>query len=512
MDKNNIPKILAVYLPQFHETPDNNLWWGEGFTDWQSVKTAEPLFTMHNQPRVPLESQYYDLSQKETMMNQAQLAKKYGIDGFCFYHYYFENGKRELEKPAENLLKWKDIDMPFCFNWASESWIRSWSKICGNVWAEKYEKEDNLGSVLAKQNYGTEREWVNHFNYLLPFFQDSRYIRIDNRPVFIFYSPDDIAVLHEMIACWRELAEKAGLKGLYLIGAHMNAADRSLDAAIVYEPRNAINKLNLQGKVKLNNNVRCFEYESLWDEILEDRPILGFKTFYCGVTGYDDTPRRGNSGEVLINESSVIFKKKMLALIKKSIREGNEVVFINAWNEWGEGMYLEPDESNGYAYLEAIREIKEKEQFEDVERKEKCNSLEINQEMERLDYGYKKFKKLFEIMDKWLYLEQQDNSKFKEFLDERQISSVAVYGISSLGKHLIIQLKKEGIGEIYGIDQYVGQYGCDFKIYRPENELPRVDMIVITAYEVEKIRNKLRKRFNECTIFSIEEIIDLIIE
>ena len=267
MDKNNIPKILAVYLPQFHETPDNNLWWGEGFTDWQSVKTAEPLFTMHNQPRVPLESQYYDLSQKETMMNQAQLAKKYGIDGFCFYHYYFENGKRELEKPAENLLKWKDIDMPFCFNWASESWIRSWSKICGNVWAEKYEKEDNLGSVLAKQNYGTEREWVNHFNYLLPFFQDSRYIRIDNRPVFIFYSPDDIAVLHEMIACWRELAEKAGLKGLYLIGAHMNAADRSLDAAIVYEPRNAINKLNLQGKVKLNNNVRCFEYESLWDDI-----------------------------------------------------------------------------------------------------------------------------------------------------------------------------------------------------------------------------------------------------
>ena len=148
-----VPEILAVYLPQFYENEDNNRWWGRGFTDWETVKTAEQYFVEHDEPKVPLGGKYYDLSRKETMQEQAKLAREYGIDGFCFYHYYFKDGKKELELPAENLLKWKDVDMRFCFNWASEPWIRSWSRISGNVWAEKFEDAglETQKSVLAEQ-------------------------------------------------------------------------------------------------------------------------------------------------------------------------------------------------------------------------------------------------------------------------------------------------------------------------------------------------------------------------
>ena len=206
MGEMKLPKILAVYLPQFYENEDNNLWWGKGFTDWETVKSAEKYFQGHNEPRIPLGRVYYDLSKKETMQEQARLAKEYGIGGFCFYHYYFKEGKRTLELPAENLLRWKDIDMPFCFNWASESWIRSWSRMSGNVWAEKYENAgiETANGVLVQQDYGSYPDWVRHFEYLLPFLRDDRYIKQDGKPVFVFYSPNDIKPLKEMTECWRE--------------------------------------------------------------------------------------------------------------------------------------------------------------------------------------------------------------------------------------------------------------------------------------------------------------------
>ncbi len=271
IDERKIPKILAIYLPQFYENEDNNRWWGKGFTDWESVKTAEAYFPGHEEPRVPLGGDYYDLSRKETMMAQAQMAETYGIDGFCFYHYYFKDGKKELELPAENLLRWKDIPMPFCFNWASEPWIRSWSRISGNVWAERYETDDAevKAGILAEQDYGTYEDWVRHFQYLLPFFKDERYIRVDRKPVFLFYSPEDIHPLQEMTRCWRELAVKAGLPGLYLIGARLNAPNDCLDAAVVYEPRKSINDLNALGKAVIKNGVRCFGYEDIWKNILD---------------------------------------------------------------------------------------------------------------------------------------------------------------------------------------------------------------------------------------------------
>lgn len=512
MDQKIIPRILAIYLPQFHETEDNNSWWGKGFTDWETVKTSEAYFPGHNQPRIPLNQYYYDLSQKSVMERQAELAADYGIGGFCFYHYYFKDGKKELELPAENLLKWKDIRMPFCFNWANESWIRSWSRFTGNVWAEKYENKtedvtDTANGMLAEQDYGDEGDWIKHFEYLLPFFQDDRYIKKDDRPVFVFYSPNDIKPLGEMTECWRRLAREAGLDGLYLIGSKLNAPTPYLDAALIYEPRNSINKLNSIGKVQIKNGVRCFSYDNIWDCINETAPVYGCKTYFCGVSGYDDTPRRGTSGECLTEASPAIFERQLETLVQKSINEGNEFLFINAWNEWGEGMYLEPDMIDGYKYLGAVKNaLKVSYSWEKTGEKEKAQET-VKAEISALNDNVQKFKSLFELIDKWLLLEQENKVNFRRYFQNKSIHSVAVYGMAALGKHVLFQLRKEGIAPLFGIDRYVGQFGNDFKIYRPEEEFPEVDAVIITAYDTGTIHRQLKERC-QGTIIALETMID----
>lgn len=496
MDKIKIPQILAIYLPQFHETEDNNLWWGKGFTDWETVKTAEKYFPEHNQPRIPLHNHYYDLSRKETMERQAKLAADYGVGGFCFYHYYFKDGKKELELPAENLLRWKDIQMPFCFNWASESWIRSWSRFTGNVWAEKYEMGagDTENGILAEQDYGVYEDWVKHFEYLLPFFKDDRYIKKDSKPVFVFYSPNDIKSLGEMTQCWRKLAGEAGLGDLYLIGSRLDAPNPYLDAAIIYEPRNSINQLNAAGRAGIKNGVRCFAYEDIWDCINAANPVYGYKTYFCGVSGYDDTPRRGTSGECLIHDTPAIFERQLKALIQKSINYGNEFLFINAWNEWGEGMYLEPDETDGYGRLDAIKNAVNVSYASQKIEPDVVGDEAIKAEMAILNYNAQKFKALFELVDRWLFLEQENKVDFAKYFRMCRINSVAIYGMAALGKHVLTQLRKEGIFPLFGIDRYVGQFGDDFKIYRPEEELPDVDAVVITAYDSNAIYEQMKNR------------------
>lgn len=512
MNKGKIPQILVVYLPQFHETKDNNSWWGRGFTDWETVKTAKACFPGHNQPKVPLNRYYYDLREKEVMERQAELAADYGIGGFCFYHYYFKNGKKELELPAENLLEWKDIRMPFCFNWASESWIRSWSRFTGNVWAEKYEKEtedaaDIVNGILVEQDYGDEEDWVRHFEYLLPFFQDDRYIKLDGKPVFVFYSPNDIKPLGEMTDCWRKLAKEAGLEGLYLIGARLDAPNPYLDAAIIYEPRNSINQLNSRGKVQIKGGVRCFEYDDIWDSIHAAAPVYGYKTYFCGVSGYDDTPRRGISGECLIGASPDIFERQLKALVQKSIHSGNEFLFINAWNEWGEGMYLEPDMKAGYGYLAAVKSAVNASYSREITDMEGETQETVKSEMSALNANVLKFKSLFELIDKWLFLEQEKQVNFTKYFQDRGIRTVAIYGMAALGKHVLLQMKKEGETPLFGIDRYVGQFGDDFRIYRPEEDFPEVDAIVVTAYDTNTISRQLRGRYKG-NIIDLETIID----
>lgn len=508
-----MPKLLAVYLPQFYETEDNNLWWGKGFTDWDSVRTAEKYFEGHNEPRVPFGGSYYDLNTRQAMQRQAELAKKYGIDGFCFYHYYFKDGKKELELPAENLLQWKDIDMPFCFNWASEPWIRSWSRICGNVWAEKYEKSGTevQSGVLMEQDYGGYEQWEAHFEYLLPFFQDERYIKLDGKPVFVFYSPNDIQPIREMTACWRQMAVEAGLPGLHLIGARINAPNDSLDAAMIYEPRNSLNHLNDNGKAEIQNGVRCFQYEDAWREVLNSEPIPGYRTYFCGISGYDDTPRRGKSGECMLDQSPEIFQENFRKLIEKSAAYGNEYLFINAWNEWGEGMYLEPDELFGYAYLEAVKNAASHAVISSKKIDAAEHAEAYKREIARLDYDARKFKRLFQVMDKWLFLEEENRVHFAAFLEMEQVRTVAIYGMSALGKHLLAELRREKVRVCFGIDRYVGQFGDDYKIYRPEEIFPDVDAIIITAYDTTAIANILQTKYHG-KIFGLEEIIDAMMQ
>lgn len=512
MKTGKLPKILAIYLPQFYENEDNNAWWGEGFTDWVSVKTAEPYFPGHNEPRIPAGGVYYDLSKKETMQRQAALAAAHGIDGFCFYHYYFKDGKKELELPAENLLRWKDIDMPFCFNWASEPWIRSWSRISGNVWAEKYEAggADAPGGVLAEQAYGARADWERHFAYLLPFFEDARYIKEEGKPVFVFYSPDDIQPLREMTACWRALAEQAGLPGLYLIGARMQAPNDCLDAALIYEPRSSFNRMNRAGRATIRNGVRCFDYRDAWDAALASEPLPGCRTYFCGISGYDDTPRRGRSGECLTDASPQIFRENLAKLIRKSADCGNGYLFLNAWNEWGEGMYLEPDETDGYGYLEAVRDaVADAAAAPASVPDTDCTRVtaETVREMTALADEARKFRRLFQTVDTWLFLEQERKTGFAAFLDAERVDSVAIYGMASLGKHLLLSLAREGRPAAFGIDRYVGQFGSDFVIYRPEDSFPAVDAIVITAYDAAGIERMLRQKY-QGKIYSLEAILD----
>lgn len=509
MDKKMLPMILAVYLPQFHETEDNNQWWGKGFTDWESVRNAEAYFPGHKAPWIPYGANYYNLNSYETMQWQAELAKKYGIDGFCFYHYYFKDGKKELETPAENLLRWPDIDMPFCFNWASESWIRSWSRLTGNVWSEKYEICSSYGEkngVLVLQDYGKEDAWKAHFHYLLPFFKDRRYIKIDNKPVFIFYRPNEIKPLEPMIQLWREMAQESGLDGLYLIGVNVNVSCSQLDASMIYEPRNAINRLNGNNRAKMAGQVRCFDYKEIWDEVLGVSSYAGCKTYFMGVTGYDDTPRRGRCGECMVNNTPEIFEEGIKNLLVKSVQQRNELVFINAWNEWGEGMYLEPDETNGFKYLEAVKNAKK-----EIKRTIRgigtaVTSNKENDEIKRLLYENKKYVAFIEMLDKWLSLERDRKLSFSKYFEQMSINTVAIYGMARMGKQLYAQLNSEKIKVCFGIDRYVGQHGS-MKIIRPEEDYPDVGAIIITTYDLDEIV-KLISSKSAAVIITLGEILE----
>ena len=352
---------VAMYLPQFHRIPENDRWWGEGFTDWVTVKNARPLRDGHRQPIAPLGGRYYDLTEKETMEWQAGLAEEYGIDGFCFYHYWFGDGELLLERPAENLLGWKDIPMKFCFCWANETWARSWSAVKdSNPWADAFESEgtgdgaDNESSILIEQRYGDEGSWDDHFAYLMRFFRDDRYITVDGKPLMLIYKPELIDCLGEMTDRWRSLAEKEGLPGLYIIGLNMTAQDDHLDAALISAPAGYI---DFDGLEEPEEGGRWTDAASVWERGLDAGPVGNMKTYYGAFAGYDDSPRRGKNGIILGGNSPEVFRNNLVRMMRKNLIAGNDIQFINAWNEWGEGNMLEPDETYGYSFLEAVREV-----------------------------------------------------------------------------------------------------------------------------------------------------------
>lgn len=382
-------KIIAFYLPQFHEIPENNEWWGKGFTEWVNVKKAKPLYEGHKQPRVPLHDNYYNLLDDNTKIWQAKIAKEHGIYGFCYYHYWF-NGRMLLEKPMEQMLANKDVDIPFCISWANEPWTKAWI---------------GKNEVLIPQSYGDENEWKKHYLYLSQFFKDNRYITINNKPLMIIYRAEVIPCLNEMLDYWNKLAQEDGFEGLSYAYQSLTfdkigtKDDSRFDYDIEFQPSYAWWDLSSKSKVKssrfwallralkrkcyimiekmagfdmeryLNNathssHVTLDSYDEIWEDILHRTPESP-KSIPGAFVRWDNTPRKGMNGRISVGDTPEKFKnylKRQIVNAKEKYHQ--DMIFMYAWNEWAEGGFLEPDEEYKYAYLEAIQQaLKETDEF-----------------------------------------------------------------------------------------------------------------------------------------------------
>lgn len=477
-------KIFAMYLPQFHRVKENDEWWGEGFTDWITTKNAEKLFEGHYQPHVPLNKNYYDLADISSLKWQESLLKRYDVDGLCIYHYWFENGRKILEKPAELILKNKDIDIPFCFSWANETWARSWGNIeNANTWSTMYEHEGNNNSaILIRQEYGNIEEWKRHFMYLLPFFLDDRYIKIGNRPVMNIYKARLIPCLEEMLDCWKDMAKANGFDGMYIIGSDCDKSTVSyVDKVLVKEPWSSINALY---NLNMKDGVRVNSYDDLWQVILTSEDKENY--LYGGFVSYDETPRRGRGGTIVEGSTPKKFGNYLTKLLAKNHINGNELVFVNAWNEWGEGNHLEPDESFGYGYLEQIKVAKDN--YLSVNNDEICKvDCKDCLTVKRLS----KYEQYYKDMDIWMNIRERGVSLLK-YLDEQGISTFAIYGCGAMGKHFLMECVQKNRECKYFIDVQKNRRSALIPIYSPDEALPEVDAVIVSAYfYYEEINKKI---------------------
>ncbi|QMV44725.1 glycosyltransferase WbsX family protein [Cohnella cholangitidis] len=350
-------KFIAYYLPQFHRVPENDEWWEDGFTEWTFTRRAKPLFSEHYQPREPYRNRYYDLMDPSARQKQADLARKYGIYGFCYYHYWFQ-GKRLLEKPFNEVLRSGQPDFPFCLSWANHNWVK-WNGV----------GESTKDRLLLHQDYGDESDWKQHFDYLLGCFQDPRYIRYQGKPIFVIYNAAGIPNCTERLAYWQRLAQENGLKGIYFIetiNAFRDADVPGFEATIIFEPnytmRLDLGPLKRYKRIKNPNAatrraLKLYDYDEVWRRILERNVSRKGKEIIFGAfNDWDNTPRRGFNGSMLKGASPEKFGAYLSAGIKKAKENyHSEFMFFNAWNEWGEGAYLEPDKKYGRRYLEELK-------------------------------------------------------------------------------------------------------------------------------------------------------------
>lgn len=388
-------KVIALYLPQYHNVPENDVWWGKGYTEWTSLKRGRKYVEGQYQPRVPLNENYYDLTDIKVMKWQVDIAKQYGIYGFCVYHYWF-NGHLILEKPMEQFLSHKEIDFPFFFCWANERWTTIWEGA----------KEPK---VLIEQDYSKKVDVIEHFRYFQPFFLDKRYMKIDNKPIVNILNPITIPYkdLYYLYSKWNEMAKEIGFDGIYFLYQSevsltcMDDKYRDLfEKGIEYQPAlidytgdpqtvrkqykksflkhwiaNRIpaikfmhswitDKRNSAIEKDDQNLLSVLDYDDEWNKILSIQHKNFDEFIPGGFVDWDNTPRRGKKGKVILGASPEKFKQYFGALIDKakSVYKTDMVVLF-AWNEWSEGGYMEPDEKWKYGYLEAIKSelIKKKE-------------------------------------------------------------------------------------------------------------------------------------------------------
>jgi lipopolysaccharide biosynthesis protein len=355
-------RAIAFHLPQYHPVPENDEWWGKGFTEWTNVAQARPLFPGHYQPHLPADLGFYDLRLPEARAAQAALAQAYGIYGFCYYHYWF-SGKRILERPVNDILKSGEPDFPFCICWANENWTRTW---------DGQEK-----AVLLEQKY-SEADDRAHIRSLADTFRDPRYIRIDGKPLFLVYRTSKLPDPKRTSEIWREEARAMGLGELFLCRVESFAADCAslnpleigFDAAVGFQPdgrhvgenlyRNKlIQKLDRVGidlkRYGENNNI--FSYARLVENAIADDRPLPYQKFPCVTPQWDNSARRKSGALIFDGSTPELYEKWLRTTIErvKCDRPDENIVFINAWNEWGEGNHLEPCQKWGRSYLEATK-------------------------------------------------------------------------------------------------------------------------------------------------------------
>ena len=352
-------RTLAFHLPQFHPTPENNAWWGQGFTEWTNVTKAVPSFPGHYQPHLPADLGYYDLRLPEARQAQADLARQYGIGGFVYYHYWF-TGQRVLHRPVDDILALGQPDFPFCLCWANENWTRTW--------------DGGSNQVLLEQHY-SDADDEAHFLHLLPFLADRRYLRVAGKPMLLVYRTELLPDPARTADRWRTLALREGLGELFLARVESLAQDKDpravgFDAAIEFAPdwrtvprhphgrRERLGaRLGLYPQGRLTNTV--LEYDDLVQRMLA-KPATAYRRYRCATPGWDNTARRKQGATLFVNNTPQAYGRWLRELATAERHSGRppdeQLVFVNAWNEWAEGSHLEPDRRWGHAFLEATRD------------------------------------------------------------------------------------------------------------------------------------------------------------
>lgn len=358
-------EIIAYYLPQYYPFKENNEWWGEGFTEWTNVGKAKPLFKGHYQPKVPADLGYYDLRMPEIKEKQVQLARESGVTAFCYWHYWFGNGRVLLDTPLRQVLDSGKPDFPFCLGWANESWM-------SKVWNSDGTFE---GKTLMEQLYPGDEDIVNHFNYIKRAISDKRYLRIDNKPVFVIYKPLFHPDVRHFMNMFNKMIKDADIADAFFFIGH------TIDSSEIEELLSLFDAVNIvrQGEYRFNKDVvNKIPFKLFCYKVLKRPLVLRYSfisKFFINETidkadnifpsiipNWDHTPRSKERGAVYHNSTPELFKKHVEKALKvvKTKRQERQILFLKSWNEWGEGNYMEPDLKYGKGYIKALREAIDK--------------------------------------------------------------------------------------------------------------------------------------------------------
>lgn len=373
-------RVIALYLPQFHPVPENDKFWGKGFTEWTNVAKAKPLFRGHNQPQIPSDLGFYDLRLQEVSEAQAKLAKEAGIEGFCYWHYWFGNGKQVLEMPFERTVNTGKPDFPFCLGWANHDWTtKTWDK--GKTMAKD--------TMIFKQEYLGDEDYILHFNRFLKAFKDDRYIKVDGKLLFLVFNPTAIPDAKHFINLWNELAKENGLLGFHFVATvesmpvidknNIKNIDKAVDDNIseikklgfdaVETTNQKYAELKTGGKLRkvIFAAARKFLPGILLDKFDYSKIIDNFYSpsdkredvYPQLLAGWDRSPRSGRKAIIYYNNTPDVFEKaanKAVDCVKDKSPE-HRIVFLNSWNEWGEGAYMEPDLKYGKGKIQKLRKV-----------------------------------------------------------------------------------------------------------------------------------------------------------